>query len=72
MPFRVAEAKRIVERLDFRHTLNHASWLNMAEIEFIVLILRWPREENTHADALPVSYIIAGQTLFGISFSKVD
>ena len=52
MPFRVAEAKRVVERLDFHHTLNHASWLNMAEIEFIVLILRWLQEENTHADDL--------------------
>ena len=32
-----AEARRIVKRLEFHHTPKHASWLNMAEIEFSVL-----------------------------------
>ncbi len=31
-----AEARRIVKRLEFHHTPKHASWLNMAEIEFSV------------------------------------
>ena len=32
-----AEARRIVKRLEFHHTPKHASWLNVAEIEFSVL-----------------------------------
>ena len=35
--FPAAEARRIVRRLEFHHTPKHASWLNMAEIEFSVL-----------------------------------
>lgn len=35
--FRPAEAKRILERLDFCYTPKHGSWLNMAEIELSVL-----------------------------------
>ena len=35
--FPSAEARRIVKRLEFHHTPKHASWLNMAEIEFSVL-----------------------------------
>ena len=31
------KARRIVKRLEFNHTPKHASWLNMAEIEFSVL-----------------------------------
>lgn len=31
------EAPRIARRLEFRYTPKHASWLNMAEIEFSVL-----------------------------------
>ena len=30
------EARRIAKRLEFHHTPNHGSWLNMAEIEFSV------------------------------------
>ena len=32
--FPAAEARRIAKRLEFHHTPKHASWLNMAEIEF--------------------------------------
>ncbi len=32
--FPAAEARRIVKRLEFHYTPKHASWLNMAEIEF--------------------------------------
>ena len=35
--FPAAEARRIVKWLEFHHTPKHASWLNMAEIEFSVL-----------------------------------
>ena len=35
--FPAAEARRIVKRLEFHHTPKHASWLNMAEIEFSVM-----------------------------------
>jgi len=35
--FEPAEAKRILDRLEFHYTPKHGSWLNMAEIEFSVL-----------------------------------
>jgi transposase len=35
--FNPAEAKRILNRLEFHYTPKHGSWLNMAEIEFSVL-----------------------------------
>lgn len=35
--FEPAEAKRILDRLEFHFTPKHGSWLNMAEIEFSVL-----------------------------------
>jgi hypothetical protein len=35
--FAPAEAKRILDRLEFHFTPKHGSWLNMAEIELSVL-----------------------------------
>jgi hypothetical protein len=35
--FEPAEAKRILDKLEFHYTPKHASWLNMAETEFSVL-----------------------------------
>ena len=35
--FQPAEARRILEKLDFHYTPKHGSWLNMAEIELSVL-----------------------------------
>jgi hypothetical protein len=35
--FEPAEAKRLADRLDIRHTPKHGSWLNVAEIELSVL-----------------------------------
>jgi hypothetical protein len=35
--FAPAEAKRILNKLDFRFTPKHGSWLNMAELEFAAL-----------------------------------
>ena len=36
--FEAAEAKRIAERLELIYTPKHASWLNMAELEWSVLM----------------------------------
>jgi len=36
--FPPAEARRLVSKLEFHHTPKHASWLNMAEIEFSVMV----------------------------------
>ena len=44
--FLPAEARRIVKRLEFRHTPKHASWLNMSEIEFSILTRACPRGRN--------------------------
>jgi hypothetical protein len=35
--FAPAEAKRILDKLEFHYTPTHGSWLNMAEIELSVL-----------------------------------
>lgn len=35
--FTPEEARRITQKLEFHYTPKHASWLNMAEIEFSVL-----------------------------------
>ena len=35
--FAPAEAKRILDKLEFRYTPKHGSWLNMAELEFAAL-----------------------------------
>jgi hypothetical protein len=32
------EARRLVNKLEFHYTPKHASWLNMAEIEFSVMV----------------------------------
>lgn len=36
--FAPAEARRILDRLDFRYTPKHGSWLNMAEVEIGVVL----------------------------------
>ena len=50
--FPAAEARRIVKRLEFHHTPKHASWLNMAEIEFSALSRTCLKRRNPDADAL--------------------
>ena len=45
--FEPAEAKRIVDRLEFHFTPKHGSWLNMVEIEIGVLC------EQCLADRIP-------------------
>lgn len=36
--FESHEARRLLPKLEFHYTPNHASWLNMAEIEFSVMV----------------------------------
>ena len=50
--FPTAQARRIVKRLEFHHTPKHASWLNMAEIEFSALSRACLKGRNPDADAL--------------------
>ena len=50
--FPAAEARRIAKRLEFHHTPKHASWLNMAEIEFSVLSRACLKGRHADADAL--------------------
>ena len=59
--FPAAEARRIVKRLEFHHTPKHASWLNMAEIEFSVLTRACLQGRNPDADALQL-HITAYET----------
>jgi len=55
--FAPAEAKRILDRLEFHFTPKHGSWLNMAEIEFSVL------SRQCLAGYLPNLATLAGETL---------
>ena len=50
--FPAAESRRIVRRLEFHHTPKHASWLNMAEIEFSVLTRACLQGRNPDETAL--------------------
>lgn len=36
--FAPQEARRLLKKLEFHYTPKHASWLNMAEIEFSVMV----------------------------------
>jgi L-lactate utilization protein LutB len=36
--FDATTARRLVQRLEFHYTPKHASWLNMAELEFSALV----------------------------------
>ena len=59
--FEPAEARRIVKRLKFHHTLKHASWLNMAEIAFSALSRACLKRRNPDASA-PQRQITAYET----------
>ena len=54
--FPAAEARRIVKRLEFHHTPKHASWLNMAEIEFSILTRACLRRR--HGDGMTLARTI--------------
>ncbi len=55
--FPAAQARPMVKRLEFHHTPKHASWLNMAEIEFSVL----SRDclQGRHGDEVALAVAIA-------------
>ena len=50
--FPPAEAKRILDKLEFHFTPKHGSWLNMAEIEFSVLTRQCLDRRIPDADTL--------------------
>ena len=50
-----------MKRLEFHHTPKHASWLNMAEIEFSVFTRACLKGRNPNADALQL-HITAYET----------
>jgi transposase len=50
--FPPAEAKRILDKLEFHYTPKHGSWLNMAEIEFSVLTRQCLDRRIPDADTL--------------------
>ena len=50
--FPAPEARRIAKRLGFHHTPKHASWLNMAKIEFSVLARACLRGRKADEDSL--------------------
>jgi transposase len=67
--FEPAEARRIARKLNFHYTPKHASWLNMAEIEFSVIMRklgpRVPAEQalKHKAEAIERSRNQAGATV---------
>ena len=50
--FPAQEARRIAKRLEFHYTPKHGSWLNMAEIEFSVLVRSCLKQRLPDEDAL--------------------
>ncbi len=46
------QAPRIASRLEFHHTPVHASWLNMVEIEFSVLVRQCLSRRMSDTDTL--------------------
>ena len=69
--FPPAEARRIVKRLEFHHTPKHASWLNMAEIEFSVLTRDCLRGRHGD-DAMLTGAIDAYQTRRIVAKATID
>lgn len=50
--FPPAEARRLVERLEWHHTPKHGSWLNMAELELSVLARQCLTQRLPDRDAM--------------------
>jgi hypothetical protein len=69
--FAPAEAKRILDRLEFHHTPAHGSWLNMVEIEIGVLSEQCLDRRIPDADTLQ-SEIAAWETLRNAQRATVD
>ena len=76
--FPTAEARRIVKRLEFHHTPKHASWLNMAEIEFSALSRAYLRGRYVVGvalagaiDAYGARHNVAKATIHGVSAHRM-
>ena len=69
--FPAAEARRIAKRLEFHHTPKHASWLNMAEIEFSALSRSCLKRRNPDADALqrPITAYETQRNVTGVTIN---
>jgi len=50
--FKPAEARRLLDKLEFHYTPKHGSWLNMAEIEFSLLSRQCLRDRMEEMDYL--------------------
>ena len=50
--FEPAEARRLLDKLEFHYTPKHGSWLNMAEIEFSLLSRQCLRDRMEEMDFL--------------------
>ena len=69
--FEPAEAKRIVDRLEFHYTPKHGSWLNMAEIELSVLS-RQCLDQRIASRAALEQEVVAWQTQRNAKCATVD
>jgi hypothetical protein len=69
--FEPAEAKRILDRLEFHYTPKHGSWLNIVEIEIGVLSEQCLDRRIPDADTLQ-SEIAAWETLRNAQRATVD
>jgi hypothetical protein len=69
--FAPEEAKRILDKIEFIYTPKHGSWLNMAEIEFSVLI-RQCLNQRIGDEITLVSEIEAWQEKRNMSEATVD
>ncbi len=58
--FPPAEARRLLERLEFHYTPKHGSWLNMAEIELSVL-MRQCLDRRIPDKATLIEEVVAGE-----------
>lgn len=69
--FAPAEAKRLLDKLEFHYTPKHGSWLNMAEIEFSVLTRQCLDRRIPDAETLQAE-IAAWETARNDHASKIN
>lgn len=69
--FELAEAKRLLDKLEFHYTPKHGSWLNMAEIEFSVLTRQCLDRRIPDAETLRQE-IAAWETARNENANKID
>jgi transposase len=69
--FAPAEARRLLDRLEFHYTPKHGSWLNMAEIELSILSRQCLARRIPDADTL-IQEMQAWQTDRNEKATKVD